>query len=171
MRIKPLKTLLLAGIAGSLSLASVTAQARATDADKSFLSQDVQGARYELALAKLGMTKASKRPMREYARMVVHDHTQADRALMRLARSEGVDVPNGMTSDDEMMLAKLKMVMGNKFDRMFVDEMIRINTDDKKSASQEKMSTNERSIKSYISHFAAMDAKHKRMAMQLRSVV
>ncbi len=166
-----LKTFLLASVAGSLSLVSVAAQARATDTDKSFLTQDVQGGRYELELAKLGTTKATKPTIRHYAQMVAHDHVQANSALTRLAKMESVNAPSGMTSKDEAMLTKLKTMSGSNFNRAFVDEMNRINAEDKQSADQEKASTNESAIKSYTSRFAAMDAKHKKLAAELRSAV
>ena len=166
-----LKTIMITGVAASLTLGSVAAQARANEADKSFLTQDVQGGRYELALAKLGTTKATKPAIRRYAQMVAHDHIQANAALMRLVKSEGVNPPSGMTSKDDQMLAKLKTMSGSNFDRGFVDEMNRVNAEDEKSADQKKASTKDSAIKSYISQFAAMDAKHKQMAEQLRSAV
>ncbi len=166
-----MKTILMTGVAASLSLISVAAQARANDADRTFLNQDVQGGRYELALAKLGATKATKANIRSYSQMVVRDHQTANAMLMRLVKQEGVNPPAGMTADDQKMLTKLRGMSGNNFDRAYVDEMNRINAEDKQAADKEKASTNEPAIKSYISRFADTDAKHLQMAQKLRSEV
>lgn len=146
----------------------VAAQARATDADRSFLTQDVQGGRYELALAKLGAAKATKPAIRSYSHMVVRDHSTANAALIRLAKSEGARVPAGMKAEDMQRLAKLREMKGAAFDQAYVEEQSRINTEDKQDADKEKASTREPAIKAYITRFAAMDAKHKSMAEALK---
>lgn len=166
-----MRAMLLTGAALALSALAVAAEARATDADRSFLTQDVQGARYELALANLGKAKATKPAIRKYATIVARDHEQANTMLMRLARHEGVNAPGGMVEKDRKMLAQLRTMSGGNFDRAFVDEMNRINAEDKQSADKEKSSTSDEAIKSYISRFAGMDAKHKEMAAQLRNAV
>lgn len=162
-----LKTMLMTG-AASLLLVPVAAQARASDADKTFLTQDVQGGRYELALARLGAARATNAAIRRYSQMVVRDHTTANAALTRLAKSEGIAPPAGMKTDDKEKLAKLHGMRGLAFDRAYVEEQNRINTEDKQDADKEKASTGEPAIKTYIARFAAMDAKHKSMAEQLK---
>ncbi len=165
------KSPFLLGVALSASLLSSAVQARASDADRTFLIQDVQGGRYELALAKLATTKATKPAIKQYAQMIVRDHSRANQALMQLVKQEGVNLPAGMTDKDTKMLARLKTMSGSNFNRAFVDEMNRINAEDKRSADQEKASTKESAIRSYISRFSAMDAKHKSGASQLRQAV
>lgn len=158
----------MAGLVMAASLFSAAAHARATDADRKFLTQDVQGGRYELALARLGATKATKPAIRRYSQMVVRDHSVANAALARLARAEGVSAPAGMKAEDSARLAKLRGMDGASFDQAYVDEQIRINSEDKQDADKEKASTKEPAIKAYIARFAAMDAKHQRMAEQLK---
>ena len=146
----------------------VAAQARATEADRAFLLQDIQGGRYELALAKLGVAKASKPAIRAFAQMVVRDHMTANAALARLAGSEGVVAPAGMKAADEQRLTTIRALKGTAFDQAFVEEQKRINTEDQQDADKEKASTADPAIKAYIARFAAMDAKHKRMAESLK---
>ena len=161
-----LKTTLAAAIA-TLSFASA-ADARATDADRAFLTQDIQGGRYELALAQLGAAKATRPAVRQFSQMVVRDHSQANAALTQLARSEGVIAPAGMKADDAARLTRMKGLSGAAFDKAYVDEQNRINNEDEKDANKEKASTKEPAIKAYIARFAAMDAKHKSGAQALK---
>lgn len=156
-------------VAAAAFVLPCAAQARASDADKAFLTQDVQGGRYELALAKLGVAKATKPAIRSYSKMVARDHTSANAALTKLARSEGVSAPAGMKSEDMERLAKLRGMSGAAFDQAYVDEQNRINTEDKQDADKETGSTSEPAIRNYISRFASMDAKHKSMAEALKN--
>ena len=159
---------LLTTVVTAALLTPIAAQARATDADRAFLTQDIQGGRYELALAQLGAAKATKPAIKRFSQMVVRDHTQANAALVQLARSEGVTAPAGMSADDAARFAKLKGMSGAAFDRAYVDEQNRINAADKQDADKEKASTKEPAIKAYITRFAAMDAKHKSGAEALK---
>lgn len=157
---------LIAGMA--VAMPPAAAQARATDADRAFIAQDVQGGRYELELARLGAAKATRPAIRAYSQMVVRDHAAANAALMRLARAEGISAPAGITPEDEARLAKLRAMRGAAFDGAYVDEQNRINSEDEEDANREKASTKEPAIRAYIARFAAMDAKHKRMAEALK---
>ena len=153
--------------AATLLLASGAASARAAAADQAFLTQDIQGGRYELALAKLGAAKATAPEIRQFSQMVVRDHAQANAALTRLARSEGVNAPAGMKPDDAARLAKLRALRGSAFDKAYVAEQNRINAEDKQDAAKESASTTDPAIKAYLARFAAMDAKHQRGAEAL----
>ena len=162
---------LLCGLAASLSFLSVPASARAAPADATFLTKDVQGGRYELALAQLGSRLATKPAIRRFAQMVVRDHAAANAALMRLVKAEGVRAPAGMTAEDAAMLTRMKTLRGTNFDRAFVDEMNRINIEDAQAAGKETAATSDRSITAYLARFAAMDARHKQAAAALRKGV
>ncbi len=152
-------------VAGAASAAAVS------DADRSFLVKDVQGARYELALGKLAQSKASKPDVRSYASMIVRDHTSANASLAQLAQQEGVTVPSGMTPEDAQSLAKIKEMQGASFDKSYIDEMTQINLKDEADSNQEQSSTQNARIKAYLKKFAAMDAKHKKVGEELKASV
>ncbi len=146
----------------------VASHAAVTDADRTFLTKDVQGSRYELALAKLGTTQATMPKIRHYAQMVAHDHMIANAALGQLVKQEGVDVPAGMTSEDTQRLARMRDTTGKAFNQSFLDEQSRINDSDQHDSDKELASTNEPAIKAFINRFASMDEKHKHAAEQLK---
>ncbi len=164
MRI-PIIALAAAAVAGPALAAAPSA------ADQQFLTQDVQGARYELALARLAFTRATIAPVRAYATRIVHDHTQANVALTRLAKKESVNPPSGMTSQDQATLDRLKGMNGNSFDKAYVDEVTRINNEDQQQSDKEKNTTQDQRIKTFLQHFSSMDDQHKEMGEQLKSKI
>ena len=157
-----------AGLASLMLATPVPSQAAVTDADRAFLTGDVQGARYELALAKVAAAQATIPKIKRYAQSLVHDHTITNAALVQLSRQEGVDVPSGMTSEDSQRLSKLSSITGSAFNQYFLDEESRINDADEHNSDKELASTNEPAIKTFINRFATMDQRHKHMADQLK---
>lgn len=143
--------------------------ARVTDTDRSFLVQEVQGARYEIALAKIAENKATMPAIRDYAQKIVADHVTANPALMRLAKSKGVTLPAGMSKSDTAKLASLKAAKGKAFDTAYVDEVTRINAEDEDSFKKEAGATQDAQIKAYVARFGKMDAAHKKMGETLKA--
>ena len=153
-----------------LATALTTAPALTQTADdRAFLAKDVQGARYELALGKLAEVKASRAPVRSYARMIVHDHEIANAALVRLAQIEGVQAPSGMTPQDTQTLAKLNGLDGDAFDKAYLYEVTRINAEDASDSERETSSTHDERIRFHVKRFSSMDDKHKKMGEELKA--
>lgn len=147
---------------------STAALAKVSDADRHFLSDEMQGARYEIAIAKLAETKATTPAIKAYARKVVADHLQANPALLQLTKAKGVAGLAGMTAGDTIKLARLRALSGKAFDTAYVNEVTRINAEDEESFKKEATATQDAQIKAYVAKFARMDAVHKQMGMALK---
>lgn len=148
---------------------STTVLARATNTDRSFLVQETQGARYEIALAKLAATRATTPAIKAYAKKIVADHAQANPALAQLAKAKGVTVSAGMSTSDTARLATLGKARGKAFDKAYVDEIVRINAEDEASFKKETAATQDAEIKAYVAKFGKMDAAHKTMGEALKA--
>lgn len=148
---------------------STAALAKVTDTDRSFLVQETQGARYEIAIAKLAATKAATPAIKAYAKKIVADHAQANPALMQLAKSKDVTIPAGMSTSDTAKLTTLKEAKGKAFDTAYVDEVTRVNSQDEDSFKKETGATQDAQIKAYVAKFSKMDAAHKKMGEALKA--
>lgn len=163
-------TIKIALVAALVIAGSATAViAKATDTDSAFLVQEMQGARYEIAIAKLAETKATTPAIKAYARKIVADHAQANTSLMQLSKAKGVAVPAGMSGADTAKLATLKQARGKAFDTAYVDEVTRINAEDEESFKKETSATQDEQIKAYVAKFSRMDAAHKKMGEALKA--
>lgn len=157
-----------AGTAMAQATAPATDAGQVSDQDKQFLTDDVQGSAYELAIANLTMHRTSRKDVKAYAAKVVSDHKTYNKALQELAASKGVTSPTQMTAADQKRYATLESRLGRTADDTFIKEAIRINADDKKTSAQEASSTSDPDIKAFLSKFKAMDASHEKMALALR---
>jgi len=125
--------------------------------DKKYLTSDAQGAAYELATAKLAVSKASSPAVRQYAQMLVEDHEKFDTALIKLGQDEGVTLPTNMTAKDQARLARLDRLEGVTFDKVYVREALRINQQDEKDSKKELARTKDPRIKQFLQQFAEVD--------------
>src|SRR5712671_6421974 len=63
--------------------------------DRVFVIRATLGGAAEIELARLAEQKTRNDAVRDFARHMIRDHSQADNALSRLARSEGIPLPEG----------------------------------------------------------------------------
>ena len=71
--------------------------------DKGFISQAAQNGHAEIDTSKLALEKASDPKVKEFAKMMIEDHTKANEELKALASSKGVEAP-----DDPSLLQRGK---------------------------------------------------------------
>ena len=139
-----------------------------TDADRAFITSDVQGARYELALAQQAQQASMRPDVKSYAARVVSDHIAYNDELERLAASHEILVPPGLKPDDKAKLDELGGQSGAEYDRAFVAEAVRINAEDKTDSDKEESSTKASDIKAFLRKFAALDDQHESGAKALQ---
>ena len=153
------------------SLAPLAAPARAADlssSDRDYLQNDATGAAYELALAKLGATQASRPEVKRFAASMAADHETYNAALLALGKEKGIDLSKQMGTVDEVKLAAIKALSGSLFDKAFLEQAQSINADDIKDSQKEETATSDPQIKAFIAKFSALDKKHETEAEALR---
>ena len=163
-----LAALLLALPAAAQTTLPAPTAAAASAQDRQFMAQDAQGGLYEIAIARLAQQRSSRDDVKAYAARVVADHATYNDALQALARSKGIALPTAMTAEDQARLTLMESATGAFPDAMFIQEVTRINEEDKKAAGEEKARTSDPDIKAFLGKFETMDAEHERMALALR---
>ncbi len=142
--------------------------AQLTAKDKAFLEADAHGAAYELQLASLAKTEARSPEVRQYAEMIVSDHTKYNQALERLAQQQGIKLPDAPTDQQQAKIRMLRDLNGTAFDRGFVEQAKEINQQDAKRSQQEERTTGNQAIKQFINDFKQVDQKHAQAAQRLK---
>jgi putative membrane protein len=112
---------------GILSLAVVAlvaapafAQSSVTAADRAFLMKASQANMGEVASGKLAQQKALSPDTRSLGKRFVDNHSDNQMKLSMLAKKLNVMLPMHPSSDDMMVMAKLKMMSGTSFDSAFL---------------------------------------------------
>ncbi|WP_345953583.1 DUF4142 domain-containing protein [Mucilaginibacter sp. PAMB04168] len=107
--------------------------------DAQFAVEAANGGMAEVELAKLAQTKATNAKVKEYAEMMIKDHSKANTELMDLAKTKNITLPTTVGADQQTVMADLQKKSGADFDKAYVDAMVKDH--DKDVSLFEKAST------------------------------
>ncbi|HEX5150702.1 MAG TPA: DUF4142 domain-containing protein [Parafilimonas sp.] len=84
----------------------------------------------EIELSKLAQTKATSQRVKDFANMMVTDHTAASDKLEQMASAKSITLPDKLSDDSQKKLDDLNKKSGKDFDKAYIDDML----DDHKKA-------------------------------------
>ncbi len=152
-----------------ISLVSPVALAASlSPTDHDFLTSTAQGATYELAVAKLALTKATRSDIKSYAHTMITDHKTLNPKMHDIARQNGVDLPTGMTGEKQRSFDHLKSLDGKAFDTAFVNDEAEDNGTDVATEQKEIQSTDNPQLKALVEQLKQSDAKHAKIGEALQ---
>ncbi len=149
-------TAALAVIAGGTAQAQMTMPmpgAGITDTDRTFLMQDAQGSVSDLAHGEAGVERASTNELRQFAIQIVEDHSRLNMQLYQLAQKKGLVLPVVMEDKDRDELQTLVQKQGTDFDRTFLEDEVRINTQDVKDGDKELAVTQDQDVRNLVMQY------------------
>lgn len=97
--------------------------------DESFYKDAAEGGMAEVELGQLAQDKGQSAAVKEYGKMMVHDHTAANDKLKSVAAGKGVDLPTSPGVGQMATKAKLQMLSGDSFDKSFIKTMVQDHED------------------------------------------
>ena len=95
-----------------------------TSDDAKFATEAANGGMAEVALGKLVLTKSSNPAIKNFAQMMVTDHSKANDDLMAIAKTKNITLPTQPDSAHIKKAEKLGAMNGTDFDKAYVDAMI-----------------------------------------------
>jgi len=104
--------------------ATVTGAIAVNSADAKFATTAAVGGMAEVALGKLALTKTSNAAIKDFASMMVADHSKANAALAAIAKIKNITLPAGPDSAHLKKADELSKLNGADFDKAYVDAMI-----------------------------------------------
>lgn len=120
------------------------------ETDSKFAVDAANGGMAEVALSKLAQTKATNAKAKEFANMMVTDHTKANDELMALAKSKNITLPATVSDDKQKTADDLSKKSGADFDKDYIDIML---DDHKKTVSMfedESKNAKDPDIKAFV---------------------
>nr|WP_294792231.1 DUF4142 domain-containing protein [uncultured Mucilaginibacter sp.] len=92
--------------------------------DAKFVVDAANGGMSEVELGKLARQKATNAKVKEFAEMMVMDHTKANEELKALAKAKNVTLPDSLNVDSKKGLDDLSKKAGADFDKAYVSMMV-----------------------------------------------
>ncbi|MBC7401419.1 MAG: DUF4142 domain-containing protein [Mucilaginibacter sp.] len=93
--------------------------------DAKFAVDAANGGMTEIALSKLAIDRATNAKVKEFANMMVMDHSKAGEELMSVAKTKNITLPDSVNADSKKAIADLSAKKaGADFDKAYVDKMV-----------------------------------------------
>jgi putative membrane protein len=104
------------GVDGSSSLPAARASAR----DRNYVISAAQAGMAEVQMAQLALKKSNNPRVRDFAQMMVKDHSDLNAKLTPMATQLGVSLPTRLSAADQGALSRLSRQSGSTFDRNYM---------------------------------------------------
>jgi len=102
----------------------VLALAAQTDPDTHFYKAAAAGGIGEVEMGRIAEQKSSDPKVKEFAAMMIKDHSAANEELKSLAASKSVSLPDGPGAHADAAKAKLQLLSGASFDKYYLSNQI-----------------------------------------------
>ncbi|MBE9462216.1 DUF4142 domain-containing protein [Dyadobacter subterraneus] len=111
-------------LAGSQFLSQHSYAQSVQNQDADFVQKAAEGGMLEVNLGQLALKKAEAKQVKDFAKMMVDDHTKENEELMTLSKKKKFDMPATFGSAKQMMCDSLSSKSGNTFDMIYMNMMI-----------------------------------------------
>jgi len=89
-----------------------------------FAVEAANGGMMEVQLGKLAQEKATNQRVKDFAAMMVRDHSKANDELKGLAQSKNIALPDSVSGDARDHMDKMSKMSGKDFDKHYIDMMV-----------------------------------------------
>jgi putative membrane protein len=135
--------------------------------DQAFVTFAAQNDMNEAHVGQLAADRASSQAIKDYARMLVDDHTKAYQQISALGRKAGLEVPTALDASHLKLIAPLEKLKGPAFDRRFVHDIVAGHETATAAYDKESRDGQNPDLKTYAKETVLVLEKHKDQAKQL----
>ena len=143
-----------------LSLPVMAQAPAAATGDQAFVDMAAQIDMTEAHLGQLAAENASSQDVKDFAQMLVTDHTADYNTLTAAATKAGLTVPKGLDAKHDKMVAPFEKLHGKAFDARFSHAMVAGHEEAIKAFTKESTDGQNADIKSYASATLPALQKH-----------
>lgn len=112
-----------AGDANQSRAGQANQESQLNQEDHSFLENAIQGSHAEIEGSELALEKTESADVREFAQMMIKDHTEMMKEATALAQKKGMTPPDGPSMMQTTEITGLKALTGGAFDAMYVNRI------------------------------------------------
>jgi putative membrane protein len=139
------------------------------DADKNFLKKAEEADIKERNLGRVMLEKSQNKDVKDYAQMLVDDHSKNLRDAVDLMNQKGMAQPKELPEVKHEALDKLNAMSGPELDREFVKMMIDDHQKDVSEFRNQANTTQDKDVKDYATQTVSMLEKHLQKAQELQA--
>lgn len=139
--------------------------------DQKFLEDAIKGNRAEVTLGKMVASKAQDSGVKQFAELMVKDHTAALNELEQLARKKNMDVPQDLPDEAQQLQSKLQSDSGKQLDKDYMEGMVQDHQQDVQEFQDASQNAKDPEVKQLASKLLPKLQQHLDKAKQVHSKV
>ena len=138
-----------------------------TNSDQAFVTKAAQGNRAEVELGKIVAAKSKDPNVKQFAQMMVKDHTTALNELQELAQTKNLNFNDDLPDDAKALQTKLSSDSGKQLDKDYMDGMVEDHQKDVQEFTDQSQSAKDPDVKQWAAKTLPTLQKHLDKAQQL----
>ena len=138
-----------------------------SNSDQTFLQNAIKGNQAEITLGKMVTAKTKDPSVKQFAQMMVKDHTVALSQLQQLAQEKNVIVPEGLPDDAQQLQSKLQSDTGKQFDKDYMDGMVQDHQKDVQDFKDASQNAKDPDVKKIATKLTPTLERHLQKAQQI----
>ena len=135
--------------------------------DVKFADEAAIGGMAEVQLGQLAAQKGASDEVRQFGQRMVDDHSKANQDLMQVASGKGLALPTALDAKHQADVTKLSGLSGDKFDKAYVDMMLKDHKKDVGDFQKESTSGADADIKSFATRTLPTLQDHLQMIQRI----
>lgn len=139
--------------------------------DSEFMAKAASGGMLEVELGKQVAARAVTPDAKEFAEMMVTDHTKANAELMALAARKNITLPTTLSDDHQKVLKDVMEEKGVKMDQEYMSEMLKDHQEDVTEFVDASIKASDPDIKAFAAKNVPVLKQHLGMVTTMKSKV
>lgn len=139
--------------------------------DQDFVNKAAQGNRAEIQLGQLIAGKTKDPSVKQFAQMMVKDHTAALNKLQQVAQSKSMTLPDDVPDDAKQLQSKLSGEEGKQLNQDYMAGMVQDHQQDVQEFKDAAQSVKDPEIKQWVTSTLPTLEKHLSKAKQIDAKV
>ena len=145
------------------------ASSPSTNSDQDFVTRAAQGNSAEIELGKIVAAKSKNPSVKQFAQMMVKDHTTALNELQELAQSKNLNFNDDLPDDAKTLQAKLSSDTGKQLDKDYMDSMVEDHQKDVQEFTDKSQTAKDPDVKQWAGKTLPTLQKHLEKAQQINA--
>ena len=143
------------------------ASSPSTNSDQDFVTRAAQGNSAEIELGKIVAAKSKNPSVKQFAQMMVKDHTTALNELQELAQSKNLNFNDDLPDAAKALQAKLSSDTGKQLDKDYMDSMVEDHQKDVQEFTDKSETAKDPDVKQWAGKTLPTLQKHLEKAQQI----
>jgi putative membrane protein len=152
---------------GASASSAANSGSPSSNPDQDFVTKAAQGNSAEIELGKMVAAKTKDPSVKQFAQMMVKDHTTALNQLQELAQSKNLNLNDNLPDDAKSLQQKLSSDTGKQFDKDYMDGMVQDHQKDVQEFTDQSQNAKDPDVKQWASKTLPVLQKHLQQAQQI----